>query len=179
MTIKIPKEEWGDGPWLNEPDKDIWIDPETDFPCLLWRHGGTWCGYVGVPPDHPANGLSYYQSSYELEEVESGKAAEMLPAQKQVNDIHVHGGLTFSGSRDWLFPADARCRNWHFFGFDCNHAGDIDPQMNAYWLRAGHPEWVNEPGSAFIGDERYEYCDYEYAKAQCTKLAKQLHAIWQ
>jgi hypothetical protein len=45
--------------------------------------------------------------------------------QKAVNNISVYGGgLTFAGKRAWLFPEGARCRDWHFFGFDCNHAGD-------------------------------------------------------
>jgi uncharacterized protein (UPF0335 family) len=111
--------------WTSRPDIEIWVDPGTDLPCLLHRHEGTWCGYVGVPPGHRADGLNYYKSEYDIEEVETGRAAELLPVQKAVNNISVYGGgLTFAGKRAWLFPEGARCRDWHFFGFDCNHAGD-------------------------------------------------------
>lgn len=30
----IDKTAWGDGPWLNEPDKKQWQDVETGLPCL-------------------------------------------------------------------------------------------------------------------------------------------------
>ncbi len=175
--IEIPKSEWGDGPWQDEPDTEIWVDPDTDFPCLLHRHGGTWCGYVGVPPMHPADGLSYYKGDYDIEEVESGEAAELLLAQKAINNISVHGGLTFAGKRDWLFPERARCRDWHFFGFDCNHAGDFDPLISAYWRKNGHLEWANDLGKPTGWGGVIEYRDYAYAKAEVTSLAAQLVVI--
>lgn len=56
----LPKSEWGEGPWQHEPDKMEWRDKETGLPCLIVRGPvGALCGYVGVPPTHPAYGLSY------------------------------------------------------------------------------------------------------------------------
>ncbi len=30
-TTVLDKATWGDGPWVDEPDKVHWIDPETDL----------------------------------------------------------------------------------------------------------------------------------------------------
>ena len=53
----IPREEkllWGDGAWVDEPDKAQWRDEATGLPCLLVRNqAGALCGYVGVYPQHP------------------------------------------------------------------------------------------------------------------------------
>lgn len=49
------KRAWGDGPWVNEPDRVEWR--YKGLPCLLKRGPlGNWCGYVGVPPEHPLHG---------------------------------------------------------------------------------------------------------------------------
>src|SRR4051812_22063009 len=67
------KSKWGDGPWQQEPDRLQW--EHAGLTCIAHRnHGGAWCGYVGLPPGHPAHGLGY-------------------------NDVHgvdVHGGLTYA-----------------------------------------------------------------------------------
>lgn len=56
----VDKSGWGPGPWNDEPDKRQWQDEATGLPCLIVRSPvGALCGYVGVPPDHPAYGLSY------------------------------------------------------------------------------------------------------------------------
>lgn len=176
MMTDLPKSAWGDGPWQSEPDQEIWADPDTDLPCLAVRGPfGAWCGYVGVPPDHPAHGLSYYKSEFSIEEIEAGLGGK-LAAQKVVNDIEVHGGLTFAGKRDYVFPETARCRDWHFFGFDCSHAGDYDPLTAALLSnrKPGHPRALGAPtgwGSVI------EYRDLAYVKGQCASLAKQLAAI--
>lgn len=55
----VDKSGWGPGPWNDEPDKRQWQDEATGLPCLIVRGPvGALCGYVGVPPDHPAYGLS-------------------------------------------------------------------------------------------------------------------------
>lgn len=72
------KSEWGDGPWLAEPDKAQWIDEDTGLDCMVLRnHLGVWCGYVGVPTSHPLHGEHYNDAP---------------------ESFVVHGGLTFSDS---------------------------------------------------------------------------------
>jgi hypothetical protein len=44
----VDKRKWGPGPWMDEPDKIQYPDPETGLPCLAVRGPlGSWCGYVG------------------------------------------------------------------------------------------------------------------------------------
>jgi hypothetical protein len=127
----IDKSGWGEGPWQSEPDKIQWQDPDTGYPCLIVRNGmsmGFLCGYVGVPANHPAHGLSYDGELY-LEHKEhmkksreamrknheAGKSAlegEFPERPKVVNEhlseIEVHGGMTFAepcasmGREDWI-----------------------------------------------------------------------------
>src|SRR5258707_18375 len=49
---------WPTGPWDAEPfNKVVWVDPATGLDCMLIRGGmGAWCGYVGVPKEHPWHG---------------------------------------------------------------------------------------------------------------------------
>jgi hypothetical protein len=120
----VDKSDWGPGEWLNEPDKVTWIDPKTDYPCIVLRGAaGSFCGYVGVPIYHPAYGLSYdgyTQDSHNkrstafreaLRKADKSKNIieqinfDELPEKPVVADIgdkilniSVHGGLTYSGS---------------------------------------------------------------------------------
>jgi hypothetical protein len=87
------KAEWGDGPWVNEPDKIQWQDAETGLPCLIVRNnGGALCGYVGVPSSHPLHNVHYDEAS--------GAA-----------DLRVHGGLTFSD----FCTGEATPESWEHF----------------------------------------------------------------
>ena len=48
------------GPWNQEVDKAVWIDPRSDLDCMIHRNPmGALCGYVGVGPDHPWHGKNY------------------------------------------------------------------------------------------------------------------------
>lgn len=88
------------------------------------------CGYVGVPKESPLYGMSYDD-------------------EKIFDAVLIHGGLTFSETRDFIAP------DLWFFGFDCAHFGDsVDlatPEGEAYlndeilrfnsfnsWLLEGH-----------------------------------------
>lgn len=73
------KADWGDGPWVREPDKAQWRDPETGLPCLIVRGpSGALCGYVGVPESHPMYNVEYDN------------------VHNAYPDLSVHGGLTYS-----------------------------------------------------------------------------------
>ncbi len=114
------KGAWGQGTWMSEPDKVQWVDPETQLDCLINRnHDGCWCGYVGVPEEHPWFGKGY-------DDV----------------DADVHGGLTFAdGCRETAdpgwgichLPAPGRSDSIWWLGFDCHHSGDEAPGMRAYY----------------------------------------------
>jgi hypothetical protein len=76
-------------------------------------------------------------------------------------DLDVHGGLTYSRK----CQGDAITGVCHeskdeddvwWLGFDCAHGNDIAPLVSC---------WFGE------------YCDLEYVKKECTKLAKQLKKL--
>ena len=73
---------------------------------------GAWCGYVGLPPEHPHHGVSYndlYDTDYH----------------------YVHGGLTYSDSCSGSIchvPGEGRPHDVWWLGFDCNHSCDLAPE---------------------------------------------------
>lgn len=149
---------WPAGPWSDEADERRWVDEATGLECWVRRGPmGAWCGYVGVTPDSPLRGLSYYTSSYDIEEVLSGKAAASAPLQAKVNGIEVHGGLTYSGN--WSGQS-------HWFGFDCSHYGDLSPRL----LHFDSWEGVRL-------NPRDTYRTQGFVEGECVKLAAQLAQI--
>jgi len=107
----IDRTGWPSGEWDNEPDKIVWLDNDTGYPCMIVRSPvtGSLCGYVGInshQPRHPD-----FQKHYET-----------------LSDIDVHGGLTFSNWRDERFED----KSIWWFGFDCAHLYDRSPAMEAH-----------------------------------------------
>ena len=160
---------YGRDAWMSEPDREEWVDAATGYPCLAQRGPvGAWCGYVAVPVDHPTAGLDYYSSPFELKDFETLTVAR-VNAQRAVNDIEVHGGLTYAGN-DRIHAMAAKGAWW--FGFDCAHSRDYCPR-------------IHQPDHAVLGlgcpagwgDARIEYRTLEYVREQSAKLAAQLAAI--
>lgn len=106
---RVERAGWPPGPWDNEPDR--WEGRHAGLPVLCVRNDfGAWCGYVGVPPGHPWRAGHY-------DELE----------------VRVHGGLTYcapcqsNGGPICHVPAPGEPDDVLWFGFDCNHAGDLAP----------------------------------------------------
>lgn len=148
----VDKSSWGPGPWQDEPDKMQWVDPETDLDCLIVRSPGVTgalCGYVGVPPGHPAHG-AHYDSV----------------------DVDVHGGLTYAALCQESLPEDrgvchvpapGRPADVYWLGFDCAHAWDLAPAMAS---REFALDLSPVPGEV--------YRDIAYVTGEVTRLARQL-----
>lgn len=109
LNYVVDKTGWGDGPWMNEPDR---VDfHHAGFACLLLRNkrSGNWCGYVGVPSDHPDYG--------------------------QDVDYDVHGGITYAnkcdGERICHVAAPEEADDLWWLGFDCHHSWDFAPGHEA------------------------------------------------
>lgn len=114
------RSKWDSGPWNNEPDdKVVWIDTATNLDCMIVRNGmGSWCGYVGLPPQHPHHGKKYDAIPWEC--------------------YDVHGGLTFTdscGGHICHVPEPGRPHDIWWLGFDCNHSCDRAPL--SYGWRGG------------------------------------------
>jgi hypothetical protein len=96
--VKLPL-----GPWSTEPDEKHWVDAATGLHCYVKRHPemGHLCGYVGVPPAHPAYNHDYDKLT-----------------------LSAHGGITHADSIESSPMPDL----W-WIGFDCAHAFDYSPGM--------------------------------------------------
>lgn len=110
-ACKIDKSTWGAGPWREEPDRMDFT--HAGLACLAVRHGsgGHWCGYVGVPREHPAYGKKY-------EDVE----------------VEFHGGLTYAGpcgGHICHVPAPGMPDDVWWMGGDFAHAWDFAPGARA------------------------------------------------
>lgn len=161
----VDKSEWGEGEWLNEPDKLQWTDEATGLPCLIHRGpSGALCGYVGVDANHP-----WFQVGYSDPFDKSVSEDNKWDAERPECRIDVHGGLTFSdmchgqaenGRGICHVPSEGEPDHVWWFGFDCAHSGDWCP---AYEHKYG---W-NEGG----------YRDLAYVKREVERLARQLAAV--
>lgn len=152
-TEAIDKSSWGPGPWQDEPDR---IDfKHAGLPCLMLRHDmtGNWCGYAAVPPGHPLHGKPYDDA-----------------------DVDVHGGLTYAGlcRGDICYvPEPGEPDDVYWFGFDCAHAGDFSPGLEAQLLSIS--AIVELRRTKYANLERYEvYRDMHYVRSQVESLAEQL-----
>lgn len=146
IEVTEDKATWGKGEWLTEPDRKEWKDPATGFPCLANRNmgSGAWCGYVAVPPGHPAHGKDY-------DDV----------------DARAHGGLTYANKCSGHIchvaePGEPDDVWW--LGFDCAHYQDYIPAMRARDAARG---WGDRGG-----DDTYR--TLSYVERECAELAKQL-----
>jgi hypothetical protein len=153
----VDKTKWARGPWDEEPDEASWTDVATDLPCSIKRHPelGHLCGYVGVTAGHP-----YFDKDDIFD----------------LGDLSVHGGITFTA----LSPAQVRAKegesvlhmfpDGHFeevrwLGFDCAHAWDIAPGMEAEMRSIGVPH-------RRMDSELYR--PLGYVVQECESLARQL-----
>lgn len=143
------REDWATGEWDGEPDLVEWRDARyPDFALLVVRShtSGGLCGYVGLPPSHPLHGKPY-------EDLE----------------LEVHGGLTYAGScagHICHVPAPGEPDDVWWLGFDCGHASDVSPGLDAFARkRLGAPHF------------KFEYAHYRplvYVMSEVEQLASQL-----
>lgn len=142
------KSDFPDGAWRDEPDR---VEFEHQgFSCLLHRAPlGNWCGYVALPPGHPAHGVDY-ESIYGID---------------GLDDLSVHGGLTYAKgcvAAICHVPKPGEPDDIWWLGFDCGHAGDLTPGLLRF--RAALSDWEH-------------YRDLAYVKRETESLAEQLAAV--
>lgn len=119
--------------WDSEPNE---VRYEQDgFRCLISRHPslGSLNGYVQIPLSNSLWGKPY----------------------DEIDDIPVHGGITFSGkfnnTDDW------------WIGFDCAHVGDFCPYRDSlFHLHVLH-----------LG----EYRDIEYVRFEITNMIRAINGL--
>lgn len=161
----VDKTTWGDGPWMNEPDKCWWIDEETGYWCMIVRNGevtGALCGYVGVPKNHryfQKTDSQYTDSSRTVWMREQSKLLEQygdfrdIPEDIKVHEIleqhpdyepnldelSCHGGVTYTDDNKAVSEAD-----WQVFRKRMLGRHTAGRQLNPYgdsarlWRTRGH-----------------------------------------
>lgn len=161
------------GPWSGEADKIAWTDAMTGYGCIIRRSpkGGHLCGYVSVPPTHPIfgrqvhslcgyrigvhGGLDYSApcQHWEREDRSVCHVTAPVPDPRRTQAVHVNAEVDRHDDAWW-------------FGFSCNHPGDIVP--DAARLHGAEPlAGINDPT---YKDERFVY-------SECLRLAAQLKIL--
>lgn len=147
-------ELWGDGPWVDEPDRVEFY--HAGLPCLMRRTDmGAWCGYVAVPPGHGMHGIPF------------GVVDQRVWA---------HGGLTYSKPCESDICHEPRLGEpddvW-WLGFDCAHWCDVVPALEKRMVERMGPRFATR--SDDLPDEFTPvYRDRKYVEANVRVLAVQL-----
>jgi len=96
LGFDAPKASWGEGPWQREPDRADFVTKAGLHAVCLRHTFGSWCGYVAVPPAHPAHGMD-----------------------PGAIDVRVHGGVTYaaSGARDVYRTSPSGEEGSYWIGF--------------------------------------------------------------
>jgi hypothetical protein len=181
-------------PWDGEPDR---LEFEAEgLPCVMRRgFGDAWCGYVGISGDHPLFGLprnaliKLPSSWFERRRGWQGTGpidVFLHAASDRPRDefeialaFEVHGGITWSSDHPGGEKPDGR---W-WFGFDCAHAGDLQPQrLDDGGLIDLMIEQMPEEARATMRKVMQKahdgvYRDQQYVVSECQSLAAQLIAV--
>lgn len=166
----VPRKGWAPGPWDDEPDRVDWIDDATGYPCQVIRHYsmGHLCGYVAVPPGHPLHGVNH-------EDDQAGNLSAHLGVNYSEPCME-YGATETDGRPEELMvchvPEPGEPDDVWWFGFDCGHAWDIQPGMDARYRELVGATEVDHHHLLF-GDRR-QYRPLAYVRNECTDLAAQL-----
>jgi hypothetical protein len=144
------KSKWSHGEWDNEPDRVDFI--HAGFSCFILRNlHGNWCGYVGVPKEHPAY-------SMDMDDI----------------PVEVHGGVTYKDKcNDHIChtPQEGMPDDVEWIGFDTMHRGDLSPSPSGFDTF----HWGDLSSSHFLFPSTYK--NQEYATNQTKSLAEQLEKM--
>lgn len=138
-------------------------------------------GYVGVPKEHPAYGINYYEWDTDPDDHEewNQRSAEI---QEEINKIQVHGGLSFAEEGDGKYLP----KGYWWFGFDTAHVYD-KPNFNYAWKKLKdvmtekekynfHKFKEIEKEITYTLDDRV-WRSPKYVRGECELLAEQLKVI--
>lgn len=157
----FPKEEWGDGPWVTEPDEATL--EYKGYESLQQRNKmGAWCGYVRVPMNIATSIMETGYDSYD----------------NWSHIIDAHGRLTYAGETTDGFIV---------IGFDCGHHDDLIPTMKVHFdmmdkmhqirpMKGKSKEWIKE--YYYSLDPKFEnYKTLEFVQNECKSIVDQLEKL--
>ena len=146
---------------------------------IMLMESGNINGYVGVEEDSILYGMNYYRYDSSLEETKSWSKSK-INLQKKINNISVHGELTYSreGDNEYL-PG-----GYWWFGFDTMRAGDgknFNLAKKELWKNMTYEEKKQFESIREIYEKHPNINDIwrkqGYVEEQCELLAKQLKKI--
>jgi len=173
QILQIPERRpYGEGPWLDEPDRVAWRDAATGYSCLILRQrDGALAGFVGVGPSHPlwcferdaippTLGISaHYGIDY------AALCDPTRPSHLQICHVrHATGRQHQASMSNRPDLADGRSIDAWWFGFACNSVGDFLP------LDPSHNNTSREDGPK-------TYRDIGYVASEVIELASKLRAL--
>ena len=143
---------------------------------VIFQPMGHRCGYVGLPKDHVANNIESYIPCVYFEDLDEWTINKII-IQKNINNIKVHGGLTYANSDKEIFK-----NNRWYFGFDCIHGGDAVDYESAFKYFKDNPEVIKKLKQNQDLDNKFPINDnvvrdLDYVKKEVKSLYKQLKAI--
>lgn len=124
---------------------------------ILFVNNSHYCGYVVIDGFHAAFGLKGFTWSVEIDDI-SPELIEKIEVIKAVNNIEVHGGITYDG--DSLIDLVLQEEGKWVYGFDAAHSGDAT--KSKYYTN-------------YVGEDVFR--DMRYMEHQCENLATQLKII--
>jgi len=137
-------------------------------------------GYVGVYTDSPLYNVSY---SKEYDENEDHYETSIHSLEY---NVHVHGGLTYSGS---LNQNVIGASNPHYFGFDCAHLDDGKISISDMQLiiekhceldKNQQQKLLNEYKQMFVIIQSFNNSfpkSLEFVRNECNHLSEQLKEL--
>ena len=133
-------------------------------------------GYVAVDELHKTYKHEYYTYSVDFNDLEQWESKEQRRVQAAINEIDVHGGLTYgkTGLGELIVTDD------YLFGFDTAHSGDGTNLTYAF----KHLSEENDTIEEFVAETSYmtNFADDiwrtpAYVEQECENLAQQLMEI--
>ena len=140
--------------------------------CCVINKRGNINGYVAVPKSSKYYELEYYVYTVPFEDLHLWTDPHKRAAQAKVNDIEIHGGLTYSKPGNNFITLDG----W-VFGFDTAHSGDDYNLGEAFKYLAEDGDDFEEFYKSNSYMDHYPgdtYRDLDYVINECEELAKQL-----
>lgn len=141
-----------------------------------------YCGYVAISEDHPAYGKEGYTL---LDEDKSKYTEEYIKIMEQINELRVHGGLTYAeeGMRQgenvkYPYPIPTEYKSY-WFGFDAAHAGDtVDWELGKQLITTDDEKMAVKAIKPTVTKIHGDVIrTLEYMVDECNSLSKQLGEI--
>ncbi len=156
--VLLPLREDGK-PWIAVEGGGTYKDYEY---LIVLNHNGHRCGYVAIPPLHPANEIGTRNNSYtdkdELDYMEL--------------NISCHGGLTFGSNSHGLKKLLTNECQDYWIGFDCGHVNDAC-DTEAYKKYYGEEKFKKQE-TFFNCYNDGSIKTFKYAENECKSIIDQL-----